>query len=215
MCEQSSSIEVAEHVQVDLAAHLARRIRRRRVDGHVLGGRVTGRDAVDRPARRGVHDLAHAGLAGRLCQPHRADDVDAGVELRIVHRVLHRDLRRQMKHHLGLDVGEQDRVRSASTMSALTNRSRRGARRGRGCSLRPELRSSTPTTECPSARRRSTSVDPMKPAAPVTSARTGPPYRRGSEGSVKSGRAVDDVAVASSDQRTPRTGPGCPRRRRC
>src|SRR6185503_3012014 len=44
-------------------------------------------------------------------------------------------------------------------------------------SLRPELRSSTPTTLWPSASKRSTSVDPMKPAAPVTSVRIGSPYR--------------------------------------
>ena len=107
MCEQSSSIEVAEHVQVDLAADLARRIRRRRVDGHLLDGRIAGRDAVDRSARGGVHHLADAGLTGGLCQTHRADDVDAGVELRIVHRQLHRDLRGEVEDHLGLDVGEQ------------------------------------------------------------------------------------------------------------
>ena len=48
----------------------------------------------------------------------------------------------------------------------------------RGWSRAPVAKLSSPTTVCPSASRRSTSVDPMKPAAPVTSARTGPPYRR-------------------------------------
>src|SRR5581483_6110353 len=47
---------------------------------------------------------------------------------------------------------------------------------------RPELKLSSPTTSWPSASKRSTSVDPMNPAAPVTSARTGQPYRRGSCG---------------------------------
>src|ERR1700741_581552 len=49
------------------------------------------------------------------------------------------------------------------------------------CSMlvaRPEPKLSRPTTLCPSLSNRSTSVDPMNPAAPVTSARTGPPYRR-------------------------------------
>src|SRR6202048_2074016 len=48
------------------------------------------------------------------------------------------------------------------------------------CSMwapRPDAKLSRPTTLCPSLSSRSTSVDPMKPAAPVTSARTGPPYR--------------------------------------
>src|SRR5271167_2078899 len=43
---------------------------------------------------------------------------------------------------------------------------------------RPDAKLSRPTTRCPSLSNRSTSVDPMNPAAPVTSARTGPPYRR-------------------------------------
>ncbi len=50
-----------------------------------------------------------------------------------------------------------------------------GRRRCSRCVL--ELRSSTPITLWPSASRRSTSVDPMKPAAPVTSVRIGSPYR--------------------------------------
>ena len=62
-------------------------------------------------------------------------------------------------------------------MSALTNSKSAWRSAGPRFSLRPELRSSTPMTECPSASRRSTSVDPMKPAAPVTSVRIGPPYR--------------------------------------
>src|SRR5271156_4245820 len=43
---------------------------------------------------------------------------------------------------------------------------------------RPEAELSRPTTRCPSLSNLSTSVDPMNPAAPVTSARTDPPYRR-------------------------------------
>src|SRR6478752_246232 len=43
---------------------------------------------------------------------------------------------------------------------------------------RPEAKLSNPTTDWPSPRRRSTSVDPMNPAAPVTSARIGPTLPR-------------------------------------
>src|SRR6201994_1482327 len=43
---------------------------------------------------------------------------------------------------------------------------------------RPEPKLSRPAALCPSLSNRSTSVDPMNPAAPVTSARAGPPYRR-------------------------------------
>src|ERR1700733_7676782 len=49
------------------------------------------------------------------------------------------------------------------------------------CSMlvaRPDEKLSKPTTRCPSLSNLSTSVDPMNPAAPVTSERTGPPYRR-------------------------------------
>src|ERR1700737_4317262 len=67
--------------------------------------------------------------------------------------------------------------RSASTMSALVNSKSADRSAGPRFSLRPELRSSTPATLWPSANRRSTSVDPMKPAAPVTSVRIGSPYR--------------------------------------
>ena len=62
-------------------------------------------------------------------------------------------------------------------MSALANSKSSERSAATMFSLRPELRSSTPTTLWPSASRRSTSVDPMKPAAPVTSVRIGPPYR--------------------------------------
>src|SRR5277367_1804793 len=43
---------------------------------------------------------------------------------------------------------------------------------------RPDAKLSRPTTLCPSLSNRSTSFDPMNPADPVTSTRTGPPYRR-------------------------------------
>ena len=55
---------------------------------------------------------------------------------------------------------------------------------------RPDAKLSRPTTLCPSLSNRSTSVDPMNPAAPVTSARTGPPYRRAA--------GVPKVAVAAA-----------------
>src|SRR5947209_9041318 len=63
-------------------------------------------------------------------------------------------------------------------MSASTKENAAASAR---CSMfvaRPEAKLSSPTTVCPSLNNRSTSVDPMNPAAPVTSARTGSPYRR-------------------------------------
>src|SRR6478609_3767883 len=68
-------------------------------------------------------------------------------------------------------------TRSALTMSAFANSKSSERSAATMFSLRPELRSSSPTTLWPSASKRSTSVDPMKPAAPVTSVRIGPPYR--------------------------------------
>ena len=56
-----------------------------------------------------MHDFADPGQAGRFGQPHRADDVDRGVELRVGHRAPHVDLRRQVEHHLG-PVLVEDRV---------------------------------------------------------------------------------------------------------
>ncbi len=109
------AVQVAEGVQVDLARHLARGIRRRGVGRHRLGSRVPRRGAVDGSARGGVHDLADMRPAGRLGQAHRADDVDRGVELRVGHRVPHVDLGGQVEHHLravlvedGLQVGRHD-----------------------------------------------------------------------------------------------------------
>src|ERR1700761_4352294 len=61
------------------------------------------------------------------------------------------------------------------------------------CSMlvaRPEPKLSRPATLCPPLSNRSTSVDPMNPAAPVTSARTGPPYRRAA--------GIPKVAVAAA-----------------
>src|SRR6201993_4589717 len=66
--------------------------------------------------------------------------------------------------------------RSALTMSASTKTCAGFSARGSRLVARPVAKLSSPTTVWPSATRRSTSVDPMKPAAPVTSARTGPPY---------------------------------------
>ena len=47
----------------------------------------------------------------------------------------------------------------------------------------------------PSANSRSTSVEPMNPAAPVTSARTGPPYRRAARRTVLALAAAALIAV--------------------
>src|SRR5579875_71496 len=70
--------------------------------------------------------------------------------------------------------------RSAVTMSASTKTNPGLSARCSRLVARPDAKLSRPTTEPPSAIKRSTSVDPMNPAAPVTSARTGPPYRRAS-----------------------------------
>src|SRR6201996_1783598 len=67
--------------------------------------------------------------------------------------------------------------RSAVTMSASTKKLSGLSARCSRFVARPVAKLSSPTTVWPSASRRSTSVDPMNPAAPVTSARTGPPYR--------------------------------------
>src|SRR5271168_1031514 len=68
--------------------------------------------------------------------------------------------------------------RSAVTMSASTKVCAELPARCSRLVAFPVAKLSSPTTAWPSASRRSTSVEPMKPAAPVTSARTGPPYRR-------------------------------------
>ena len=123
-----------------------------------------------------MHHLADAGLPGRLGEPHRADDIDRGVELRVGDGVAHVDLGGQVEDHLGPGVGEQSEEVGADDVG-LGEIEVGGALGRTMFSLRPELRSSTPTTLWPSASRRSTSVDPMKPAAPVTSVRIGTPYR--------------------------------------
>src|SRR6185312_12458617 len=66
--------------------------------------------------------------------------------------------------------------RSAVTMSASTKTCAGLPTRCSRLLARPDAKLSSPTTAWPSANRRSTSVEPMNPAAPVTSARTGPPY---------------------------------------
>src|ERR1700744_1715079 len=68
--------------------------------------------------------------------------------------------------------------RSAVTMSASTKTWSALSARCSRLVARPVAKLSSPSTAWPSASRRSTSVEPMNPAAPVTSARTGPPYRR-------------------------------------
>src|SRR6202453_1244720 len=68
--------------------------------------------------------------------------------------------------------------RSAVTMSASTKKCAGLSARCSRLVARPLAKLSSPTTEWPSANRRSTSVEPMKPAAPVTSARTGILYRQ-------------------------------------
>ena len=87
------------------------------------------------------------------------------------------DLRGEVEDHLRPDVGQETgeigvddvgldefEVRVPVGLARLT--------------LLPELRSSTPMTVCPSAEKAIDQVDPMNPAAPVTSVRIGPPYRR-------------------------------------
>src|SRR5690242_850608 len=67
--------------------------------------------------------------------------------------------------------------RSAVTMSASAKTNSGLSARCSRLAARPVAKLSSPTTVFPSPSRRSTSVEPMNPAAPVTSARTGPPYR--------------------------------------
>ncbi len=54
-----------------------------------------------------MHHLADAGLPGRLGEPHRADDIDGGVGLRVGDRVAHVDLGGQVEDHLGPGLREQ------------------------------------------------------------------------------------------------------------
>ena len=94
----------------------------------------------------------------------RSDDVHLGVELRPVHRGHHVRLRRQVEHRLGrrrpgervgADVAPRGGSRPASTFSRL-----------------PVARLSTTCTSSPRASSASTTCEPMKPAPPVTIART-------------------------------------------
>ena len=52
----------------------------------LLGGREEVLLAVDGPAGGGEEDLAHAAVAGRLGQVQAAEDVDVGVEDRVLDR---------------------------------------------------------------------------------------------------------------------------------
>ena len=77
-------------------------------------------------------------------------------------------------------------------------RSRRARRRGwRAC---PVERSSTTSTSQPSASSRSTSVEPMNPAPPVTSALTSPRPRTGTR-APDSSRVRASTTVARTDDR--------------
>src|SRR5689334_252101 len=60
----------------------------------------------------------------------------------------------------------------------------------------PVARLSTTSTECPSARSRSTSVDPIKPAPPVTSAFTVRSWGDGHLGAGQAGSRGNDRPVA-------------------
>ena len=64
-------------------------------------------------------------------------------------------------------------------LTSASSRSKRGSPSARArFAARPVDRSSTPSTSFPSRSRRSTRVDPMKPAAPVTTVRTLSPSAR-------------------------------------
>lgn len=99
----------------------------------VLVGREVVLLAVDRPARRGEDDLAHAAAAGRLGEVQAPQDVDVGVEDRIldgtadVHLrgVVDEDLRPGVSHQvrglLGADV-EHVQLRALRHVLPLASR---------------------------------------------------------------------------------------------
>ena len=105
---------------VRLGAELARPVRGHRARGDGLGRRDRLDVAVDRAARRGVHDPRDARPARRLEHVDRPADVDPGIPRRILDRLAHVDLRREVEddvgpradEHLGhaLGVGDVDLV---------------------------------------------------------------------------------------------------------
>ena len=156
--------------EVLLGGELRRAVGRQREPRRVLAGRRVAL-AVDRATRRGEDHLGVV-RAGRLEHVHRPEHVRPRVGDRVGDRDPDVDLRGEMEDDLGLRLGEDLRERVADV-------ARRGAsRRGATCSRRPELRSSTTCTSSPRVTSASTSVDPMKPAPPVTTARTAVSYAR-------------------------------------
>ena len=128
--------EGREPVQPPVEAHVAlrrglgRRVGRQRARlgvlrrGHDLGV------AVDRAAGGGEHDAPHAGLAGRLEQRGRADDVDRRVERGVLDRAPDVDLGREVVDHLGARglEGRGDRA-GVGDAAFVQRRARRPARR--------------------------------------------------------------------------------------
>ncbi len=99
----------------------------------------------------------------RLEEHQAADDVGARVADRVRDAVAQVDLRRVVRDEVDLLLAQEGLEVRLDAMSARTKRAPSGSR-----SLRPEERSSTITTRCPSARCRFAMWEPMNPAPPVT-----------------------------------------------
>ena len=198
---------------------------RRPVRGERLPRRGLGRGrralAVDRAAGGGEHDLRPV-PPRRLEHADRADRVDLAVAHGILDRRADVGLRGQVEADLRVELRERGVHRGAVAHVALGE----GAAAFR-FSVRPVDRSSSTSTESPRATSASTRCEPMKPAPPVTRARTAAnptlpqsgtrPYRqtycaRDSESAVAEG-SVRPHPVSGHRRRARRRG-GAPRRGR-
>ena len=150
---------------------LGHAVRRQRPLGLRLLDRQLFGVAVDRPPARREHHLAGARRPSPLEGPQRPQDVDVGVEHRVGHRDPDVGLGGQVEDDLGLAPGHQlDQVgrtdvelvemEPAATGAGL----RQVGQRARGQVVHHVDRVAL-------GESRSTSVEPMNPAPPVTSAR--------------------------------------------
>jgi hypothetical protein len=99
-------VRALEDLAVLLGAELGQPVRRLGGDRVRLGRRHLLRLAVDRPARRGVHDAPDARVARRLEHVDRAQHVDRGVDRRVGDRLAHVDLRGEMEDDPRLRLGD-------------------------------------------------------------------------------------------------------------
>ena len=124
--------------------------------------------AVDRPARRGEDHLCVV-LTRELEHTQRAEHVGGRVGDWVGDRAADVDLRGEVEDDLGARVCQRVGERAADVEELEP-------RLATTCSRRPELRSSTTCTSSPRSTSASTSVEPMNPAPPVTTARTAVSY---------------------------------------